>query len=59
MHKLSFKPTAAKEYKDTIEWYSETSKSAAQKFIQAIEDKLYSICNDPQKYKNPIRATMK
>ena len=34
MYNLSFKPTAAKEYKDAIEWYSERSKSAAQKFIQ-------------------------
>ena len=52
MYSISFKHTAAQEYKDAIDWYSERSKPAAQKFTQAIEDKLDSVCKDPKKYKN-------
>ena len=43
MYSISFKHTAAQEYKDAIDWYSERSKPAAQKFTQAIEDKLYQL----------------
>ncbi len=52
MFQITYRPVASEEYEEAINWYSERSKIAAEKFIKAIDEKLDSIGRNPKQYKN-------
>lgn len=54
---------AQKDYEQSLEWYMERSVDAAEKFVQAVDNALQLICNNPyrwrNKYKNFHEITLK
>ena len=52
---VTFRPVAAQEYTDAINWYQQRSVLAAEKFIKAVDEKLDRISIRPRQYKNLFR----
>lgn len=54
---------AQKDYEQSLEWYMERSVDAAEKFVQAIDNTLQLVCDNPfrwrNKYKNFHEITLK
>ena len=44
--------SAQQEYEASVVWYNERSDSAADDFIDAIDNTLKLICNHPQRWRN-------
>lgn len=51
-YKHFYEPLALSEYKETLRWYDERSKTAAENFVKEIKEKIKSICIDPLRYRN-------
>ncbi len=53
----SYIPTihAQHDYEQSLQWYSERSTDAAEKFVQAIDNALQLICDSPYRWRNKYK----
>jgi plasmid stabilization system protein ParE len=47
-----FQEAAQKEYEDSVQWYAQRSILAAENFVAAVEEALFSICEYPHMWRN-------
>lgn len=52
MYKITFRKRAAKEYLEAIIWYKERNLSAAEKFVQLVNEAFLKIEAEPESYGN-------
>lgn len=52
MYEITYRTVAIEEYADATKWYAERSQFAAEKFVQAVEEKLDSISCNPKLHRN-------
>ncbi len=52
MYNIAYRALATLEYQDGIEWYARQSKTAAENFVKAVNEKLDSISAYPRRPKN-------
>lgn len=50
MAEILFHPEAAREYRDSLNWYAERSRRSAERFEQAIDLVLNQILEKPSRY---------
>jgi plasmid stabilization system protein ParE len=48
-------PVTQQEYLESVDWYSDRSIGATQKFILAMEKAIESICTNPKMFKSSYR----
>jgi len=52
MYQVTYRAIATEEYEEAIKWYYERSAGAAERFINAVNEKLDNISSNPRQYKN-------
>lgn len=52
MFHIRYRVRATEEYEEAIKWYAERSGAVAERFINAVNEKLNSISTNPRQYKN-------
>lgn len=55
MYLITFRPVAAGEYEEAIEWYNDRDPAVAERFIAAVNNKLDRIESNPFQYKRLFR----
>lgn len=54
-YKYIFNPIAADEYEETYKWYEEKSAVAADGLIIAVQDAIFAVCANPDRYRNTYK----
>ena len=54
-YKYIFDPIAANEYEEAFKWYEEKSVVAADTLIIAVQDAIFAVCTNPDRYRNTYK----
>ena len=52
IYKYVFYKGALKDYREAVIWYNEHNEEVADRFIEAVENRIAIICSDPYRYRN-------
>jgi len=55
MFAIILRPDAANEYEEAVSWYALRGRIAADKFVEAVQERLLAIASDPLRYKRVFR----
>lgn len=54
-YSYSLDERAQEEYEDSVRWYKEKSPSTAERFVEAVDDVIRKICEEPTRGRNKYR----
>src|ERR1700749_399165 len=55
-YKYIFDPIAADEYEEAFKWYEKKSAVAADGLIIAVQDAIFAVCANPDRYRNTYKS---